>query len=548
MALLALLDEDPGRLAAAAERIARVAEVADWVPPYHAHSRPLDLSAAGAVGDLGLYLDLGRDLLPTDQLQHLGQLIQERGVRPFVDMCQTRTAFWTRANHNWPTVIAGQVGVGTLAAWEQLAEPSEALGHLVERIAVPLGTYPQDGSYEEGPSYWHYGLGECLPFCFALWIAQAVDLFSLPFLRHTAAYGLHVRTPEGGCFDVEDGGHRWAAGWMLSVLGRRLGEADARAVAQEAVGSPAGGPALQQVLFSEGTSASGEPTAPPMALFAGTQNVMLRSDWGPGAFFVGLHAGSNGVNHAHLDLGTFTVVAEGSRLLTDTGSWAYTLDYFDGRPGGRRWDYEPNTTAGHNAVLVDGEGQCIGGGAEARFHQTDLRPREGLALLAVDLANAYPRRLERYLRHFAYFAEGLLLIVDDIQAPEPHGLAWCAHPAAPPEPLAGESPGWRWALGNVPTELRLLGLRAEDGFVLSEARRQTRYLDRSGQSRTYGTNTVRLETLHRQPSWTVRAALVAGQGLAEIRVQPLGPSSLEVWTGRRHGVVSWAEGQMLWEG
>lgn len=126
-ALLALADADAARLDRVRDRVPAVLALADWVPPHHAHSRPLDLSAAGVLGHLALYLDLARDLLPEGERRSIAAAIALRGVRTFVAMCGQRRAPWTTARHNWATVIAGQVGMACLAAWEAVAEPREAL-------------------------------------------------------------------------------------------------------------------------------------------------------------------------------------------------------------------------------------------------------------------------------------------------------------------------------------------------------------------------------------------------------------------------------------
>ncbi len=567
-ALLALAEGSPAPLDAVLHRIPSVLAMDDWVPPHHAHSRPLDLSAAGVVSDLALCLDFARELLTPAERARIAGAVVERGVRPFVEMCRAREAPWTRARHNWPTVIAGEVGLGLLAAWEAVeaggaggVTPEEALGHIVERIAGPLLTYPADGSYEEGPGYWHYGIGSCLPVCEALWTASGgrLDLFTLPCLAKTGGYGLHVGTPEGGCFAVEDGAPRWAAGWMLAVLGRRTGRDDLAAVGAATLGTAAGGPALRQVALlapAAAPSAAPPPRPAPMAFFPGTQNAMLRSDWSPGAFFAGLHAGSNTVNHAHLDLGTFTVVAGGERLLADAGSWAYTLDYFRTGPGGSRWHYEPNTTAGHNALLVDGAGQDALPSAECRFHQVDLHPETGMALCSVRLAPAHGGRLQDYVRHFAFFAEGVLVVADVVSAAEPRRLAWCAHPAAAAEPLPPADgapgrravPGWRWRVGEAAAELTLPLLEDRDGVVLAEVRRRTRYVDRTGRPRAYTTEALQVEPLHPVASWSLVALIRAGlaAGLPEAAAEPAGPAGLALETRFRRGSLEWSGGRLTW--
>lgn len=543
--LLAYLEGDARRLGAVRAHVDAVLALEEWVPPHHAHSRPLDLSAAAVIGHLALYLDLARELLPEADRARIVAAVVERGVLPFVAMCRERRADWTRADHNWATVIAGNIGLGLLAAWEHVPGPQAALAAVTERLARPLANSPADGSYEEGPGYWHYGVGECLPAIRAIQLASGgvVDLFRLPFLCHTAEYGLHVQTPDGGCFAVEDSAPRWQAGWMLAVLGRGLDRPDLLAWARLTLGTPAGGRPLQQVLYGSLAGAGRPPDPPVRAFFPDTQNAMLRSDWSVRAFFVGLHAGSNGVNHAHLDLGTFTVVAGGQHLLGDIGSWAYASDFFSRRPGGARWDYEANATLGHNALLVDGAGQDPGADRFARFDQVELQATDGLSLLSVELAGAYGGRLAGYRRHFAYFPEGIVVIADEVECGAPRHLTWCWRPAAAP---AAEGDAWVWRHAGAACRLTLCGLAGVPATV-SVAERTTRYADRVGAPHLFQTHLLQAEPIHAVPRFSLTAVVTAGAGAEPpaVRAEPEG-EGLRLTTPIRSGRLTWRGGTLAW--
>ena len=54
-ALLAAAAGDASPLHPVRDRVPQFLALADWVPPHHAHSRPLDLSAAAVVAHLALY-------------------------------------------------------------------------------------------------------------------------------------------------------------------------------------------------------------------------------------------------------------------------------------------------------------------------------------------------------------------------------------------------------------------------------------------------------------------------------------------------------------
>jgi hypothetical protein len=77
--------------------------------------------------------------------------------------------------------------------------------------------------------------------------------------------------------------------------------------------------------------------------------------------------------HVHLDAGSVTYRREGVDWGIDPGSGDYSLpDYFQSRPGGKRWTYLMTQPAGHSTLRVgSGLGHVVGARAAVRMPSPD---------------------------------------------------------------------------------------------------------------------------------------------------------------------------------
>jgi hypothetical protein len=78
----------------------------------------------------------------------------------------------------------------------------------------------------------------------------------------------------------------------------------------------------------------------------------MRSGWDREALFLGFEAGPFGYGHQHEDKLGIVIFAYGKDLLVEGGSYAYDAS---------KWRRYVLTSAAHNVVLVDGQGQARGG-------------------------------------------------------------------------------------------------------------------------------------------------------------------------------------------
>ena len=80
-------------------------------------------------------------------------------------------------------------------------------------------------------------------------------------------------------------------------------------------------------------------------------------------WFVGFKAGSNGVNHSHLDVGSFVLEAKGVRWAVDLGPDDYDLPkYFDETEG--RWEFIID--CGRRGIIIVGAESGEGGRISCR--------------------------------------------------------------------------------------------------------------------------------------------------------------------------------------
>ena len=340
--------------------------------------------------------------------------------------------WFVTAKHNWNQVCNG----GLLAAALALADEEPALARLVvngalKSLPLAMDAYQPDGAYPEGPGYWGYGTGynvialaeleSALGSNFGLGRAPAFDL--------TALYRLHVQSPAGQSFNYADGGAGIGAQaeytWLATRYGRTTALAHSRELLVEALAKRIRNPesdrffALHAVWFPVDQPA-GLSSEPLDARFRGhAELAIFRSAWhDPRALFVGFKAGRNDVNHAHLDLGSFVLDADGVRWVQDLGPDDYNLPaYF----GNKRWTYYRLNNRSHNTLTTADALQDPKAVAPiVAFGSTPAR-----AFAVANLTSAYPGAAKKILRGVALLDRARVLVQDDVTGLKPGTpLAW----------------------------------------------------------------------------------------------------------------------------
>lgn len=396
------------------------ASFADWNPTHF-----LD------VAEMGTALGLGYDwlygyLTPAERTTIRNALV-EKGLS-FAPAAYApgkpadKRLLWVTARHNWNQVCNG----GLLTAALALADEEPALARAViagVRTSLPLAmeAYQPDGAYPEGPGYWGYGTGYNVLLLAVLESALGTDfdLGKAPAFDRTALYRLYVHSPVGLGFNYADGGPGLGAApeytWLAQRYAQPAALAHSRALLATVIATKKPDResdrffVLHAVWFPEPATSPAAQAMPLDARFRGpAQLAIFRSAWDDlRALFLGFKAGSNTVNHSHLDLGSFVLDADGVRWAEDLGPDDYNLpDYF----GAKRWTYFRLNNLSHNTLTPGTALQDPMADAPIiAFNATPAR-----AFAVADLSAAYPGTARKILRGVALLDRARVLVQDEI--------------------------------------------------------------------------------------------------------------------------------------
>lgn len=386
--------ENPKYLAAAVANMKNVCAFADWNPSHFLDVA--EMTHAVAIGYDWLYSKM--DQATRDEIRTgLIKLGLNEGKKAYAS-----NAWWTKVDHNWNQVCNSGLTIGALAVAE--TDPEIALTIVpkaIECLPYALKSYGPDGVWGEGPGYWGYATDYTVYGISALQTALGSDfeLTKLPGMNLTGYFPIYSAVPTGYMLNYADAGEKSKLGaphpdfWLAGVYNNNhfsdfvIDQLETRTANVYDViwYRPYANSAAKRDLdkFFDGS----------VALY------FSRSSWtDANALWIGLKAGYNKVNHAHLDLGNFEMDALGVRWARDLGSDDYNLpDYF----GKLRYTYYRLQSASHNVPLLNGQNQRED--ATSRF----IKHAEGISepFAILDFTEAY--------KDFASSAQRGMKVVDN---------------------------------------------------------------------------------------------------------------------------------------
>jgi len=386
--------ENPKYLAAAIANMKNVCAFADWNPSHFLDVA--EMTHAVAIGYDWLYNKM--DQATRNEIRTgLIKLGLNEGKKAYAS-----NAWWTKVDHNWNQVCNSGLTIGALAVAE--TDPDIALAIVpkaIEYLPYALKSYGPDGVWGEGPGYWSYATDYTVYGISALQTALGSDfgLNKLPGMNLTGYFPIYSAGPTGYMLNYADAGEKSKLGaphddfWLAGVYNNNhfsdfvIDQLETRTANVYDViwYRPYANSAAKRDLdkFFDGS----------VALY------FSRSSWtDANALWIGLKAGYNKVNHAHLDLGNFEMDALGVRWARDLGSDDYNLpDYF----GKLRYTYYRLQSTSHNVPLLNGQNQRED--ATSKF----LKHGEGIAepFAVIDFTEAY--------KDFASSAQRGMKVVDN---------------------------------------------------------------------------------------------------------------------------------------
>jgi hypothetical protein len=334
---------------------------------------------------------------------------------------------WLRATHNWNQVCNAGMTYGALAIYEDMPELSKMIiDRAVESIKLPMGDYAPDGAYPEGYGYWGYGTSFNVMFLSAIEKVLKTDygLSALPGFMNTAGYLANMTGPLKMSFNYADngvgGGLNPTMFWFASKAGNTSLLWEERGYLES--DRNRGRDRLLPAIMIWGGDIRVTAIESPKELFWIGQGAMpvalMRTSWtDPKAIYVGFKAGSPSVNHAHMDVGSFIMDADGVRWAMDFGPQDYNsleqrgVDLWNMQQNSQRWEVFRYNIYVHNTLTVNGKLHLVNGKANIDSYSSTPNFLHGVS----DISSMFEGQLAGCVRGVAIVEKKYVVVRDEVK-------------------------------------------------------------------------------------------------------------------------------------
>ena len=407
-----------------------IAKFSDWNPTHY-----LD------VGEMTMALAIGYDwIYPTlspESRRTISQAIIEKGLKTSQD---DRYNHWLQRSNNWNQVCNAGITYGALAVYEQVPDLSKQLiKRAINSIKLPMEDYAPDGAYPEGYGYWNYGTTFQVLFLTAMEKAFGSDygLSRQPGFMATARYYENMIGTSGYSFNYSDAGsgkgksspamfyfaQKSSDPSLLWIEKKYLEESDLSESADNRV---------FPLLMLLGAGMELNKISPPRkTLWAGQGKspvTLMRSSWtDPNAIFVGFKTGSPAAPHAHMDIGSFVMDADGVRWALDLGSQNYHsleklgMDIWGKEQDAQRWTIKRYNNFIHNTLTINDQLQKAEG-----YAKIDRSGESGALKYGIsNLSDVYDGQLAAAQRGIGIVNDAYVVVRDEVKAAgQPAKVRW----------------------------------------------------------------------------------------------------------------------------
>ena len=395
-----------------------IAGFSDWNPTHFLDVA--EMTMAVAIGYDWLY-----DVLSPASRTAIKEAILKKGLEPSLD---SKYNSWLRAEHNWNQVCYAGMTYGAMAIYEdEPALAKQIINRAIDAIVLPMKDYAPDGAYPEGYGYWGYGTSFNVMFLSAVekLFGNDFNLSAMPGFLPSARYLENMTGTTGKPFNYSDAGSTgglhpamfWLAAKMkdpslLWVEKNYLRENPQKHINNRLL------PAI--ILWSSEIDIN--KIAPPKSTMWTGQGknpvVLMRTSWtDTNAIYVGMKGGSVSVNHAHMDIGSFVMDADGVRWAMDFGMQEYEsleskgIQLFGRTQNAQRWTVFRLTNLVHNTLTINNRHQMVTGFAPI----TSTGTTNSFMNSVTDLTEIYKGQVAKAIRGIAIVDKSYVVVRDEIE-------------------------------------------------------------------------------------------------------------------------------------
>ena len=396
-----------------------ISAFSDWNPSHFLDVA--EMTMAVAIGYDWLY-----DHLSPDSRATIREAILKKGLEPSLD---SKYNSWLKAEHNWNQVCNAGMTYGAIAVYEDHPElAKQIINRGIETIVLPMKDFAPDGAYPEGYGYWGYGTSFNVMFISAVekLFGKDFGLSEMPGFLNTAGYMENMTGPTGKPFNYSDagsgGGLHPAMFWFASkVKDPSLLWVERDYLINRPPASHVNNRLLPGIMLWSGGVEIDKITAPKSSMWVGKGKVpvaMMRTDWtDTNAVYVALKGGSVSVNHAHMDIGSFVMDANGVRWAMDFGMQEYEsleskgIKLFGRTQDAQRWTVFRLTNLVHNTLTINNQHQRVEGFAPIQSSSSE----PGFMNAVTDMTEVYKGAVAKSVRGIAIVNKAYVVVRDEIE-------------------------------------------------------------------------------------------------------------------------------------
>jgi len=400
------------------EELLAISRFSDWHPDHFLDVAELALGVA--IGYDWLY----KDLSPASRAV-IAQALTNFAMKPAMD---SKYNGWSRGKNNWNQVCNTGVTYAAIATYEDNPALSvQLIQQAVQSIRIPMKEYAPVGNYPEGYSYWGYGTSYNVFFISALEQLLGTDfgLSQMPGFLQTASFYGNLTGPTGKPFNYSDcGGAEGLQPAMIWFAGKSKDPAILWTEGPR-LRNPNPFPKWDRFLPATlvwGINLNLQQTTPPGYHLwnGGGENpiAIMRSSWtNPQAIYVGFKGGSPALSHAHMDIGSFVMDADGERWSADPGMQDYEsmeskgLNIWDMTQQSDRWKVFRYSNFSHSTLTVNNSLQNINGKGIITKHIDDSL----FTRTVMDIGDMYKGSLSKATRGIAIVNQQYVMVRDELE-------------------------------------------------------------------------------------------------------------------------------------
>lgn len=340
------------------DELLNLSDFKDWHPAHHLDTA--EMQTAVAIGYDWLYADLA-----LSERKTIASALLEKGLKTTLSVPDM-----LRKQNNWNQVCNGGVVLSALAL--QDIEPELSTKAIAAAIkGIPIGLkegYSPDGAYAEGGTYWGYGSIYSILTVEALRKAGGPDpgiVSHLGFLE-SGRYITQIFGPTGLMFGYGDSREVMfppsaAAAWMARETSNdALGALCNEAFMDLGARTPDRFLALAAFWLPPAPEQDSTPADLHFVASGKSPIAIHRTGMDPDDLYLGIKAGKAGVNHGHMDAGSFVLDMLGERWATDLGLQKYHslektgISLFNRAQNSQRWTVYRLNNFSHNTLTYNG--------------------------------------------------------------------------------------------------------------------------------------------------------------------------------------------------